>query len=367
MLRIFYCESLMLLAIIASNEAITCPTQWQKLTSRFEIFSPLDCMLSFAVHRTTYVCSSDNKAFKTNRSLIKPSSATCNNSPDFGICDGDCKIKAIQIGLNCTKQANHRTCAFKYVNKNCDRVSWSEWEAMTSCTGSNYTTFRSRTCLDCDGIKVGEEHCPGNATDQTECEVFWSQWAPWSACDFADTAAAGIRTRTRKCYYESAEEIFENVPLCQHSMKFQTKTCHIPIATAGIATDISTALTSATYGSTLREELNTNADFASKNMIHTAVHSFSAQPFDRTHLTNTNSTSMIVKTDINFQQSNYFLRLFLWVTIPVAVLFLISFTALLALISCNIKCTARDPEKATPAHRNIIGPLNEDLYSCVSK
>ena len=77
------------------------------------------------------------------------------------------------------------------------------------------------------------------------------------------------------------------------------------------------------------------------------------------------SETATISSDRESQNANSFLDLFLWVTIPIGILFVITMIVLIALIQSKINCTPNDPENASSLNRNVIGPLNGDLYSSV--
>jgi len=414
---------LIILATLSTSRAIpSCSGRWQLLTSAIDRISNLTCGLPFGVQRSTYACTSNRQVLRTERSLIEPQTVTCLNlnGTEFETCEGTCDFRTIQIELNCSRRGVERFCSFKYVIENCNIMHWSTWETVASCTGSNYQKRLSRSCLDCNNNMVPFSYCNGSSMNELECQVFWSQWGPWSAC--ASNNSSATVTRTRSCYYETAEKVPQGVPLCPDVLKSETETCIIErstkLATERATSDTGTTatITSTTISTpettsetvtteTRKTTATTTTTKLTKTIISTTnppttkstlfetsikttnfarpktVSSFSSVYFEPTRSMSslsTGNTRIATKStdfsltekipdnnDRNLQNSNPFLGLFLWVTIPIAILFLIALIVLVALLSSKVNCKSHNADEASQLTRGVIGPLNGDLYSSI--
>ena len=296
---------LMTIVFMSQADSI-CSSSWEKLTSVFEVHSNLDCDVIVAVRRKTEFCLNDFHLFRTTRLLIWMQDAICFDDTGFGSCENDCSSITVNVALNCLYLNESRTCNFDYVNRNCDVMHWGSWEKVSSCSGSNLSENFTRSCYDCDRKTIDGKHCFGSSTKQHVCQFSWSSWGEWSLCD---TNYTETRSRTRKCRNENDEEV-SDVTACGEHASTQVELC------------------------------GSQNDFI--------------------------STPFITDT-VNLASANSSLTLFLAITIPAALLFIFVSMVLIVLLKYKKSNIKTRFEHGTPKHRNIVGPVNGDVYSSVVK
>ena len=132
---------------------------------------------------------------------------------------------------------------FFFLNKNCEKLYWTNWVETSNCENSVQTTF-TRNCTDCYNDTINQQYCNGNATMQVTCQPMWSEWGEAGNCISLLCNTTGEQIRTRKCLYGDGSEA-SNVQLCSEGSPNMTESC---------------------VTSTVDCEVNTNTDSVGNNL-----------------------------------------------------------------------------------------------------
>ena len=112
---------------------------------------------------------------------------------------------------------------FSFLNKNCEKLYWTNWVETSNCETSAQTTF-TRNCMDCYGDTITKQYCNGNTTMQVTCQPMWSEWGEAGNCISLPCSTTGGQIRTRRCLNGDGSEA-SNVQLCTEGSPNMTESC----------------------------------------------------------------------------------------------------------------------------------------------
>jgi len=235
---------LALMLIVASTDAINCPSSWTVYKDVEEGFYNYltENPNHFTVFRKTfYQCSEDNiLQFHTNWSV---ETSFTENDLYFQVNVDDILVSCVESEHNNVRlvlRVRYRSQAVAIINwywsdwtkgdylflkKNCDKIYWTNWIETTNCETSSHIRFR-RSCVDCDGDALEQIYCDAAgdlAVMEQECNHYWSEWVEGSC--FANACnLTGERVKTRKCLYGNGSEVL-NVKLCSNGTSTMKEQC----------------------------------------------------------------------------------------------------------------------------------------------
>ena len=129
----------------------------------------------YSVRVSLYFCNSSSAIILTSmRDFKMPSSKygfmVPSHFPEY--CTGECNSKWVNITLFRTVGSSmHIVHLPSYLEKNCDKLYWSDWVETSNCSLSSNVSY-SRVCVDCYGnkaIKALAPLCNGASTKSEKC------------------------------------------------------------------------------------------------------------------------------------------------------------------------------------------------------
>ena len=112
---------------------------------------------------------------------------------------------------------------FPFLNKNCEKLYWTNWVETSNCQTSALTTF-TRNCTDCYNDTINQRYCNGNTTMQVTCQPMWSEWGEAENYITLPCNTTGEQIRTRKCLYGDGSEA-SNLQSCSEGSPNMTEFC----------------------------------------------------------------------------------------------------------------------------------------------
>ena len=257
---------LVVLSLFVSASGIYCPqSSWADYKNvdesswSFDVPSSTYYVNVVLTRYSDYKCDSNSISFKSELGQsfnLSPSSESdyynFQHSPQSNWqCSMECNSKLVDFILKYQERSKgilggwnswsswEYLNEYRFLNKNCEKLYWTNWVETSNCETSAQTAF-TRNCTDCYNDTISQQYCNGNTTIHVSCQPMWSEWSGAGNCISPSGNTTGERKRTRKCLYGDGSEA-SNVQLCCNQSSHSTKLCTANSTDCEVSTDTDSA------------------------------------------------------------------------------------------------------------------------------